>query len=123
MRIDKFTNPLQTALGDAQSTALGRDHNFIEPVHLLDALLEQQGGAVRPLLQKAGSNLQSLSSGVKSALDALPKVSGAESDVHMSNELGRILNATDKSAQQKGDAYISSELVVLAMLESKTSTG
>lgn len=123
MRIDKFTNPLQMALGDAQSSALGRDHNFIEPVHLLEALLEQQGGAVRPLLQKAGSNLQSLSSGVKSALDAQPKVSGAETDVHMSNELGRILNATDKSAQQKGDAYISSELVVLAMLESKTSAG
>lgn len=123
MRIDKFTNPLQMALGDAQSAALGRDHNFIEPVHLLETLLEQQGGAVRPLLQKAGSNLQSLASGVKSALNALPKVSGAEADVHMSNDLGRILNATDKSAQQKGDAYISSELVILAMLESKTSVG
>lgn len=123
MRIDKFTNQLQMALADAQSAALGRDHNFIEPVHLLNALLEQQGGAVSPLLQQAGSKLQTLSSGVKSALEALPQVSGTGADVHMSNELGRILNATDKSAQKKGDAYISSELVILAMLESKTTVG
>ncbi|MFK8051294.1 MAG: ATP-dependent chaperone ClpB [Halioglobus sp.] len=123
MRIDKFTNQLQMALADAQSAALGRDHNFIEPVHLLDALLDQQGGAIRPLLQKAGADLQALSSGVKSALDSLPQVSGNDADVHMSNELGRILNATDKLAQKRGDAYISSELVILAMLNSKTSTG
>ena len=123
MRMDKLTNQLQLALADAQSLALGKDHNFIEPVHLLNALLEQEGGSTRPLLQKAGANLASLVTGVQSAVEALPKVSGTGGDVHLSNELGRILNVADKLAQKAGDTYISSELVLLAMLESKTSAG
>jgi ATP-dependent Clp protease ATP-binding subunit ClpB len=123
MRMDKLTNQLQTALADAQSLALGKDHNFIEPVHLLSALLEQRGGACKPLLQKAGADVPGLVVSAKSAVDALPTVSGTSGDVHMSNELGRILNVTDKLAQQGGDTYISSELVLLAMLESKTSAG
>jgi ATP-dependent Clp protease ATP-binding subunit ClpB len=123
MRMDKLTNQLQTALADAQSLALGRDHNFIEPVHLLSALLQQRGGACRPLLQQAGADLSALGAGVKKALDALPTVSGTGGEVHMSNDLGKILNVTDKLAQQGGDTYISSELVLLAMLESKTSAG
>jgi ATP-dependent Clp protease ATP-binding subunit ClpB len=123
MRMDKLTNQLQTALADAQSLALGKDHNFIEPVHLLSALLEQSGGACRPLLQKAGADVAGLGERTKAAVEALPTVSGTGGDVHMSSDLGRILNVTDKLAQQGGDTYISSELVLLAMLESKTSAG
>jgi len=119
MRMDKLTNSLQTALADAQSLAVGRDHNFIEPVHLLHALLEQRGGATRPLLQKAGVNVGALQAEVGKALDALPQVSGTAGEVHVSNELGRVLNLADKLAQQGGDAYISSELTLLAMLELK----
>jgi len=121
MRMDKLTNQLQGALADAQSLALGKDHNFIEPLHLLAALLEQQGGSSRPLLQKAGANVAALSTAVESAIQALPTVSGTGGDVHMSPDLGKILNLTDKMAQQGGDAYISSELVLTAMLESKGS--
>tara|TARA_R110002072_G_scaffold5811_2_gene36125 strand:- start:4512 stop:7094 length:2583 start_codon:yes stop_codon:yes gene_type:complete len=121
--MDKLTNQLQTALADAQSLALGKDHNFIEPVHLLSALLEQRGGACKPLLQKAGADVAGLTAGARAAVEALPTVSGTGGDVHMSNDLGRILNVTDKLAQQGGDTYISSELVLLAMLESKTSAG
>ncbi len=123
MRMDKLTNQLQLALADAQSLALGKDHNFIEPAHLLSALLEQKGGSTRPLLQKAGVNLAGLVTGAKSAVEALPTVSGTGGDVHLSNDLGKILNVADKLSQQAGDAYISSELVLLAMLESKTSAG
>ena len=123
MRMDKLTNQLQMALADAQSLALGKDHNFIEPVHLLSVLIDQQGGACRPLLQKAGADMQSLTAAVESAVQALPTVSGTGGDVHMSADLGRILNVTDKLAQQGGDTYISSELVLLAMLESKTDAG
>jgi ATP-dependent Clp protease ATP-binding subunit ClpB len=123
MRMDKLTNQLQLALADAQSMALGKDNNFIEPVHLLAALLQQQGGSTRPLLQKAGANVAGLTAAVVKAVEALPTVSGSAGDVHMSNDLGRILNVSDKLAQKGGDAYISSELVLLAMLESKSAAG
>ena len=121
MRMDKLTNQLQNALADAQSLALGKDHNFIEPVHLLSALLAQQGGSARPLLQKAGGDPTALATAVSGAIAAMPTVSGSGGDIHISNELGRILNLTDKLAQQTGDAYISSELVLQAMLESSGS--
>ncbi|MFV0477112.1 MAG: ATP-dependent chaperone ClpB [Parahaliea sp.] len=121
MRMDKLTNQLQSALADAQSMALGRDHNFIEPVHLLAALLNQQGGSARPLLQRAGANLNSLASRVDATLDALPTVSGTDGgDVHISQDLGRVLNLSDKLAQKGGDAYISSEITLQALLESKS---
>ncbi len=120
MRMDKLTNQLQMALADAQSLALGKDHNFIEPVHLLAALLEQRGGSARPLLQKAGVDLTGLATAVANAVDALPTVSGTGGEVHIGKDLSLILNLTDKLAQQLGDAYISSELVLLAMLEAKT---
>ncbi len=123
MRMDKLTNQLQSALADAQSLALGKDHNFIEPQHLLSALLEQSGGAARPLLQKAGADIAGLRAGLQAAIDSLPTVSGTDGDVHMSQDLGRILNVTDKLAQKGGDTYISSELVLLAMLESKGTVG
>ena len=121
MRMDKLTNQLQNALADAQSLALGKDHNFIEPTHLLSALLTQQGGSARPLLQKAGADTTALAAAVAGAIAALPTVSGGGGDIHISNELGRILNMTDKLAQQTGDAYVSSELVLQAMLESSGS--
>ena len=123
MRMDKLTNQLQLALADAQSLALGKDHNFIEAVHLLSALLEQQGGSSRPLLQKAGANTADLTVAVDAAVQALPTVSGTAGDVHMSPDLGRILNLTDKMAQRGGDTYISSELVLQAMLETTGKAG
>ncbi|MBE9539694.1 MAG: AAA family ATPase, partial [Proteobacteria bacterium] len=123
MRMDKLTNQLQLALADAQSLALGRDHNFIEAVHLLAALLDQQGGSSRPLLQKTGANVAGLKTAVDAAIEALPTVSGTGGDVHMSPDLGKILNLTDKMAQRGGDIYISSELVLRAMLESKNKAG
>ncbi len=116
MRMDKLTNPLQMALSDAQSLAVGRDHNFIEPVHLLAALLQQQGGVAKPLLSKAGVNTAGLEQSVEQALSELPRVTGGAGDIHLSNDAGRVLNQADKLAQQRGDAYISSEMVLLAML-------
>jgi len=119
MRMDKLTSRFQQALADAQSLALGRDHQFMEPAHVLLALLDSQGGSVRPLLVKAGVDINKLRSELGSALERLPKVSGAPGDVHVSNELNRIFNVTDKLAQQRGDQYISSELFVLAAFEDR----
>lgn len=119
MRMDKLTTKFQEALADAQSLALGRDHQFIEPVHVMVALLDQEGSSVRQLLTKAGVNVHQLRSELGKALDRLPTVQGVGGEVHISNELGRVLNLTDKLAQKRGDAYISSELFVLAALEDK----
>jgi ATP-dependent Clp protease ATP-binding subunit ClpB len=123
MRQDKLTSKFQMALSDAQSLALGRDHQFIEPLHLLTALLDQQGGSVRPLLDKAGVNINLMRSQLGDALDRLPKVEGTGGDVQVSNDLGKLLNLTDKLAQKRGDQFISSELFVLAALEDKGQTG
>ena len=119
MRVDKFTNPLQQALSEAQSMALGRNHNFIEPQHLLLALLEQSGGACQPLLAKAGANLSQLREALRQSLDNTPEVTGGDADIHLSRDLTRVFNQADKLSQQRGDAYLSSELVVLAMLSGK----
>ena len=119
MRIDKFTTQLQNALADAQSLAIGRDHNFIEPVHLLYAMLEQQGGSIKPLLAQAGCEVAQLKSSLDGVLDRMAQVQGGQGDVAMSNDLGRLLNVTDKLAQQRKDQYISSELVLLALFEVK----
>jgi ATP-dependent Clp protease ATP-binding subunit ClpB len=119
MRMDKLTSRFQQALADAQSLAVGRDHQFLEPTHVLLALLDSQGGTVRPLLVKAGADVNRLRSELGAALDRLPKVEGAPGDVHVSNELNRILNVTDKLAQQRGDQFISSELFVLAAFEDR----
>jgi ATP-dependent Clp protease ATP-binding subunit ClpB len=121
MRIEKLTAKLQQALGDAQSLAVGRDHQSLEPVHLLSALLDQQGGTVRPLLVKAGGNLPKLRTELSQALDRLPKVEGTPGDIHVSNDLGRLLNVADKLAQQRGDQFISSELLVLACFEDRVT--
>ena len=119
MRMDKLTSKFQAALADAQSSALGRDHQIIEPVHLMLALLDQQGGTVRPLLEKSGANVSQLRSRLGEALDRLSKVEGTGGEVHVSNDLSKLLNLTDKLAQKRGDQYISSELFVLAALEDK----
>ena len=116
MRMDKLTSKFQLALQDAQSLAVGRDHQLIEPAHLMLAMLDQQGGSVRPLLTKAGANVNLLRSRLGEALDRLPQVSGTPGEVHVSNDLGRLLNVTDKLAQERGDQYISRELFVLAAL-------
>ena len=119
MRQDKFTSRFMQALGEAQSLAVGRDHQIIEPAHVLLALIDQQGGSVRPVLQKAGGNLQRLRSDLGDALDRLPKVQGAPGELHTSNDLTKLLNVTDKIAQTKGDQYISSELFLLAAYEDR----
>ncbi|MGL6036160.1 MAG: ATP-dependent chaperone ClpB, partial [Legionella sp.] len=121
MRMDKLTSKFQMALADAQSLALGRDNNFIEPEHLMKALLDQQGGSCRPLLSKAGVNLALLRTLLDQALEKLPKVSGVGGDIHISNSLNRLLNLTDKLAQQKKDSFISSELFVLAAINDENS--
>ncbi|CNH71040.1 protein disaggregation chaperone [Yersinia thracica] len=118
MRLDRLTSKFQLALADAQSLALGRDNQFIEPLHLMSALLNQDGGTVRPLLTSAGVNVANLRSDIEQALGRLPQVEGTGGDVQPSNELVRVLNLCDKLAQKRADKFISSELFVLAVLES-----
>ncbi|WP_457670811.1 ATP-dependent chaperone ClpB [Thiolapillus sp.] len=123
MRMDKLTSKFQMALADAQSLALGKDHQFIEPVHLMIAMLDQEGGGVRHLLTQAGVNVNMLRSSLGEVLDHMPSVSGGDADVHVSNDLNRLLNQTDKLAQKRNDQYISSELFVLAAVEDKGKLG
>ncbi|NCF51476.1 ATP-dependent chaperone ClpB [Gammaproteobacteria bacterium] len=120
MRLDKLTSKFQMALGEAQSLAVGRDHQFIEPAHVMVALLDQQGGSVRGLLTKAGVNTNLLRSQLGDAVDRLAKVEGAGGEVHISNDLSRLFNITDKLAQKRDDQYISSELFVLAVMDDKS---
>ena len=123
MRMDRLTSRFQQALADAQSLAVGRDHNLIEPAHLLVALIDQQGGGTRPLLGQAGVNVPLLRERLGEILDGLPRVSGQAGSVSVGNDLGRLLNVTDKLAQQRGDAYIASELFLLAALEDGGAAG
>ena len=120
MRLDKLTSKLQIVLADAQSLAVGQDHQFIEPVHVMVALLDQEGGSVRGLLTKAGVNVNLLRSQLGDAVDRLPSVEGVGGDVHIGNDLSRLFNLTDKLAQQRGDQYISSELFALAAMDNKS---
>jgi ATP-dependent Clp protease ATP-binding subunit ClpB len=117
--MDKLTTRFSTALQDAQSLALGRDHQAMEPAHVFAALLDQQDGSTRPLLVKAGANVAKLRKDLDAAIDRLPTVTGTPGDVHVSQDLNRLLNVTDKLAQQRKDDYISSELFVLASFEDK----
>ena len=121
--MDRLTSKFQLALADAQSLAVGRDHQFIEPVHLMLALLDQQGGTVRPLLDKSGVNVNLLRSRLLQQLDRIASVEGTHGDVQASNDLSRLLNVTDKLAQKRGDQYISSELAVLAAVEDRGALG
>ena len=120
MRLDKLTSKFQMALGEAQSLAVGRDHQFIEPAHVMVALLDQQGGTIRGLLTKAGVNVNLLRSQLGEALDRLPRVEGAGGEVHIGSELNKLFNLTDKLAQEREDQYISSELFVLAAMDDKS---
>ena len=120
MRLDKLTSKFQLALADAQSLAVGQDHQFIEPAHVMVALLDQQGGSVRGLLTKSGVNVNLLRSQLGEVIDKLPKVEGSGGDVHIGNDLSRLFNMTDKLAQEREDQYISSELFVLAAIDAKS---
>ncbi|MDT8408930.1 MAG: ATP-dependent chaperone ClpB [Wenzhouxiangellaceae bacterium] len=117
--MDKLTARFQEALNEAQSLALGMDHGMLEPEHVMVALLDQEGGGMRGLLNKSGAQVASLRSTLGEKLDAMPRVSGQAGQINLSNELGRVLNLTEKIAQKRGDAYIASELFVLAALEAK----
>ncbi len=123
MRMDKLTTKFQMALADAQSLAVGRDHQFIEPLHILTALMDQEGGSSRHLFMQAGVNVNKLRSLLGEALDRLPSVEGNSGDVHLSNDSGRLLNITDKLAQKRGDQFISSELFLLAAIDDKGIAG
>ncbi|MFG0686859.1 ATP-dependent chaperone ClpB [Pseudomonas sp. WSY_20] len=123
MRIDRLTSKLQLAISDAQSLAVGMDHPAIEPVHLLQALLEQQGGSIKPLLMQVGFDINSLRQAMVKELDQLPKIQNPTGDVNMSQDLARLLNQADRLAQQKGDQFISSELVVLAAMDENSKLG
>ncbi|WP_417583173.1 ATP-dependent chaperone ClpB [Nitrincola sp.] len=123
MRPDKFTSKLQDALTEAQSLAVGKDHNFIEPIHLLAAFIEQRDGSVRPLLGQAGAQMPLLSRKVGEALDRLPQVKDPDGEIRLSQNMARLFNLTDKLAQQRGDQYIASELMLLSMVDDKTDAG
>ncbi|WP_411725482.1 ATP-dependent chaperone ClpB [Methyloglobulus sp.] len=121
MRMDKLTSKFQAALADAQSLALGKDNQFIEPAHLMLALLDQEGGSIKPLLSQIGINVPVFRSELTKELTRLATVSGSGGDVQISNGLARLLNLTDKLAQKRNDQFISSELFLLAALEEKGS--
>ena len=123
MRLDKLTTKLQEALADAQSQAVGNDNQYIDPVHLLIALLNQDDGGSRSLLQRAGANIGGLTSALKTALQRLPKVSGTGGEVQIGRELLSLLNLADKEAQKHGDQFIASEMVLLALTEDKSDAG
>jgi ATP-dependent Clp protease ATP-binding subunit ClpB len=123
MRFDKLTTPFQAAFQEAQSLAVGNDNPYIEPLHLLAALINQEEGSAKAILQRAGVRVQPLVTGIQQALDRLPKVEGTGGEVQISRELNNLLNLTDKAAQKRGDAYIASELFLLACLEDKSDAG
>ncbi|MGE8500975.1 MAG: ATP-dependent chaperone ClpB [Pseudomonas sp.] len=123
MRIDRLTSKLQLALSDAQSLAVGMDHAAIEPLHLMQALLEQQGGSIKPLLMQVGFDINNLRQGLTRELDQLGKLQNPTGDINLSQDLARLLNQADRLAQQKGDQFISSELVLLAAMDENTKLG
>jgi len=123
MRIDRLTSKLQLALSDAQSLAVGLDHAAIEPLHLMQALLEQQGGSIKPLLMQVGFDVSNLRLALGQELDQLGKIQNPSGDVNLSQDLARLLNQADRLSQQKGDQFISSELVLLAAMDEGTKLG
>src|SRR5467141_557493 len=123
MRIEKFTTKLQEALAEAQSMALGQDHQYIEPQHLLAALLNQEDGGVAGLISKAGGNPNALKKALSDSIARLPKVEGTAGEVMVSRDLAQLLNVADKEAQKRGDQYIASELLLLAAAADKGETG
>ncbi|WP_135458770.1 ATP-dependent chaperone ClpB [Vibrio echinoideorum] len=123
MRLDRFTSKFQIAISDAQSLALGRDHQYIEPVHLMVSLLNQDGSAIRPLLTMQNIDVVQLRSKLSEMLDRVPKVSGIGGDVQLSSAMGTLFNLCDKVAQKRQDSYISSEVFLLAAVEDKGPLG
>ncbi|MFZ5558839.1 MAG: ATP-dependent chaperone ClpB [Pseudomonadota bacterium] len=123
MRLDKFTTKLQQALADAQSMALGKDSPYIEPQHLLLALINQEDGGTASLLARAGVNIAALKGALQKSTDRLPKVEGAGGEITLSRELINLLNLTDREAQKRGDQFIASELFLLALTDDKSETG
>jgi hypothetical protein len=123
MRLDKFTTKFQQALADAQSLANGNDQQFIEPQHLLLALLNQDDGGTTSLLSRAGVNVPGLKRDLEQALTRLPKVEGHGGDVSVGRDLSNLLNLTDKEAQKRGDQFIASEMLLLALCDDKNETG
>jgi ATP-dependent Clp protease ATP-binding subunit ClpB len=117
MRMDKLTSKFQQALGEAQSLALGKDHQFIEPLHVMLALIDQESSSIKPLLQQVGAQINTLRKDLLQEIDRIATVSGSGGDIQISNELSRMLNLTDKLAQKRKDAFISSELFLLAALD------
>ncbi|QAX81772.1 ATP-dependent chaperone ClpB [Candidatus Pseudomonas adelgestsugas] len=123
MRIDRLTNKLQLALSDAQSLAVGLDHPAIEPVHLMQTLLDQQGGSIKPLLMQVGFDINGFRKELSKELNQLPTIQNPTGDVNLSQDLARLFNQTDRLAQQKGDQFISSELVLLAAMDGNSKLG
>jgi len=123
MRQDKLTTKLQEALADAQSLAVGNDNQYIEPVHLLNALLSQDDGSARSLLQRAGVNVGGLTNALRSAFERLPKVSGNGGETQVGRELMALLNLADRESQKRGDQFLSSEMILLALSDDKSDTG
>jgi ATP-dependent Clp protease ATP-binding subunit ClpB len=123
MRFDKLTTKFQQALADAQSIAVGQDHAYIEPAHLLLALLQQEDGVTVSLLQRCGANVVPLRDALKNSLQRLPKIEGAGGEVNLSRDLANLLNLADREAQQRGDQFIASEMFLLALLKDKSETG
>ncbi|MBC7413859.1 MAG: ATP-dependent chaperone ClpB [Herminiimonas sp.] len=123
MRLDKLTTKLQEALADAQSLAVGNDNQYIDPLHLLQSLLNQEDSSTRSLLQRAGANIGGLSAGLKTALENLPTVTGTSGEVQVGRELGALLNLAEKESQKRGDQFLSSEMVLLALTDDKSQAG
>ena len=123
MRQDKLTTKFQEALGEAQSLALAHDSQVIEPVHILAAVLADGEGSSRSLLERAGVNVQSLTREVNAAVERLPKVSGTGGDVQISRDLMNLLNLTEKEAMKRGDEFISTEMLLLALTEDRSEAG
>jgi ATP-dependent Clp protease ATP-binding subunit ClpB len=123
MRLDKLTTKLQEALSDAQSLAVGNDNQYIEPAHILLALLNQDDGGAKSLLQRAGANAGGLQAALKGALERLPKVSGTGGEVQIGRDSVALLNLADKEAQKRGDQFIASEMVLLALTDDKSEAG
>jgi ATP-dependent Clp protease ATP-binding subunit ClpB len=123
MRVDKLTTKFQEALADAQSLAVGRDNQYIEPVHLLAALVAQQDGSARSLLSRAGVHVQALQTALNEAITRLPQVQGTDGNVQIGRDLTGLLNQADKEAQKLNDTFIASEMFLLAVADDKGEAG
>jgi ATP-dependent Clp protease ATP-binding subunit ClpB len=120
MRMDRLTSRLQAALADAHSRAVGKDHNFVQPIHLLDVLLEDKSSGARELLRQGGAKVDALTQAVDREIERLPTLSHPTGDVQLSNDLVKVLNLADRHAQKRGDSFVATELVLLAMLDDAT---